>query len=62
MSEILGSPNNAVMAAEANPTALKLPLLRCGNACKDFKAIIIKGAEHSAKKKPSRLGEIEVHR
>jgi hypothetical protein len=32
---------------DAHLTTLKLPLLRCGKACKDFEAVIVKCIAHS---------------
>jgi hypothetical protein len=45
---ILASLNDAVVGEQEDFTGLKLPLLRCGNACKDFEAIIDKCAENSS--------------
>ncbi|KAH7357319.1 hypothetical protein BKA66DRAFT_428130 [Pyrenochaeta sp. MPI-SDFR-AT-0127] len=53
LSGALTSLNQAATGAEDDFTALKLPLLRCGNACKDFEAIIVKCSEHSRKSRTS---------
>jgi hypothetical protein len=51
LTSVLGSLNQAVADADAdadaNFAALTIPLLRCGNACNDFKAIIVKSAERT---------------
>jgi hypothetical protein len=47
LTSVLGSLSQAVADAEADFVALKIPLLRCGNACRDFEAIIVKCAGHS---------------
>lgn len=47
LTQVLASLNDAIAESEADFIALKLPLFRCGNACRDFEAIIIKCAEHS---------------
>jgi hypothetical protein len=44
LTAVLGSLNQAVADADADFVALRIPLFRCGNACKDFKAIIVKCA------------------
>lgn len=53
LSRALTSLNQAAAGAEEDFAALKLPLLRCGNACKDFEAIIVKCSEHSVKPRTS---------
>jgi HPt (histidine-containing phosphotransfer) domain-containing protein len=44
LTMVLKSLNEAAEEAEVDFTTLKLPLCRCGNACKEFEAIIIKCA------------------
>jgi hypothetical protein len=44
--QILKSLSDAVAEPEADFAALKLPLLRCGNACKEFEAVINKCVEN----------------
>ena len=44
---VLGSLRETVTNTDADLTALKLPLLRCGNACNDFEAVIVKCTAHS---------------
>jgi hypothetical protein len=50
---VLTSLNEAAEGAEVSFTTLKLPLCRCGDACKEFEAIIVKYAEHSSGTKTS---------
>jgi len=38
----------AAAETDADLTTLKTPLIRCGNACKDFEAVIIKCTAHSS--------------
>lgn len=47
LTEVLKSLQEAVADSDVDFTALKLPLLRCGKACKDFEAVIIKCTAHS---------------
>lgn len=47
LGEVLRSLNQMAVDPALDFTPLKLPLLRCGNACKDFEAAIVKCAEHS---------------
>ncbi|KAH7061973.1 hypothetical protein BKA63DRAFT_527183 [Paraphoma chrysanthemicola] len=44
---VLTSLNEAAERGEVDFATLKLPLCRCGNACKDFEAIIVKTTQHS---------------
>ena len=44
---ILGSLRETVNNTDADLTTLKLPLLRCGKACNDFEAVIVKCTAHS---------------
>ena len=44
---VLGSLRETVTGADADLTALRLPLLRCGKACRDFEAVIVKCTAHS---------------
>jgi hypothetical protein len=44
---VLESLNEVAPEAQTDFAPLKLPLLCCGNACKDFEKIIVKCAEHS---------------
>jgi hypothetical protein len=50
---VLESLREATTATDADFTALRLPLLRCGNACKDFEAVIIKCTAHSDRPRTS---------
>jgi hypothetical protein len=45
LEKVLTFLHEAAINPDADLTALKLPLLRCGEACKDFEAIIIKSTE-----------------
>lgn len=47
LKSVLESLSRAVTESEADYVALKIPLSRCGNACRDFEAIIIKSTGHS---------------
>jgi hypothetical protein len=47
LTMVLTSLSEVVEGTEVDFTALKLPLCRCGNACKEFEAIIVKCTEHS---------------
>jgi hypothetical protein len=44
---VLVSLRETVASTDADFTTLKLPLLRCGKACKDFEAVIVKCTAHS---------------
>ena len=44
---VLESLRETVTGTDTNLTTLKLPLLRCGKACKDFEAVIVKCTAHS---------------
>ena len=48
LTGVLKSLQEAVAESDVDLTALKLPLLRCGKACKDFEAVIVKCTAHSA--------------
>lgn len=50
---VLSSLNTAVADETADLEPLKLPLLRCGNACREFEAIIVKPTARSAGSRPS---------
>ncbi|KAE9378847.1 hypothetical protein N431DRAFT_363556 [Stipitochalara longipes BDJ] len=47
LSDVLQSLQETCVSTDVDLTALKLPLLRCGKACKDFEAVIIRCAAHS---------------
>ncbi|PMD46791.1 hypothetical protein L207DRAFT_451367 [Hyaloscypha variabilis F] len=47
LNGILRSLQETAASTNADLTTLKLPLLRCGKACKDFEAVIAKCAAHS---------------
>lgn len=53
LTSVLESLSQAVADADADFVALKIPLHRCGNACKDFEAIILKSAERSGDSRTS---------
>jgi hypothetical protein len=44
---VLRSLQETAANTDADLTALKLPLLRCGKACKDFEAVIVRCTAHS---------------
>ena len=44
---VLASLRETVTDTDADLTALRLPLLRCGKACCDFEAVIVKCTAHS---------------
>lgn len=44
---VLQSLHEVATNTDTDFTALKLPLLRCGKACKDFEAVIVKCTAHS---------------
>ena len=50
LNEVLHELQKMVISGGVDLSLLQLPLLRCGNACKDFKAIIDKCATHSESK------------
>ena len=56
LTSVLESLNQAVADADADFVALRIPLYRCGNACKDFEAIIVKCAEGSSDSRTSFRG------
>jgi hypothetical protein len=47
LNDVLQSLQETSVSTEADLTALKLPLLRCGKACKDFEAVILRCTAHS---------------
>lgn len=47
LTAVLASLQDAATSTDTTFAALKLPLLRCGNACKDFDAVIAKCTSHS---------------
>lgn len=47
LNKVLQSLYETTANADADLTALKLPLLQCGKACKEFEAVIIKSTAHS---------------
>ena len=53
LNEILESLHDVVANTNADLTALKLPLLRCGKGCKDFEEVIIKCTARSGGSKTS---------
>lgn len=48
LNGVLLSLQKAAANKDADLTTLKLPLLRCGKACKDFEAVIVKCTAHSS--------------
>jgi hypothetical protein len=48
LNGILRSLQETAASTDADLTTLRLPLLRCGKACKDFEAIIVKCTTHSS--------------
>ena len=53
LDEVLQSLTETATGNETYLDALKLPLLRCGTACKDFETVIIKCTTHSDGSKTS---------
>jgi hypothetical protein len=47
LNGVLESLRETATNADADFTSLKLPLLRCGKACNDFEAVIVKCTAHS---------------
>src|SRR5687767_12599122 len=47
LEEVLQSLREAATSSNVNLTSLKLPLLRCGKACKEFEDVIAKCAVRS---------------
>lgn len=48
LSEVLESLQVAVTTDDADLAALKVPLLRCGKTCGEFKALIVQCTAHSS--------------
>ena len=53
LNGVLRSLAETATGNETHLDALKLPLLRCGAACKDFEAVVIKCSAHSDGSKTS---------
>ncbi|KAF4620150.1 hypothetical protein G7Y89_g14671 [Cudoniella acicularis] len=53
LNGVLRSLQETAASTDADLTSLKLPLLRCGNACRDFEAVILKCTAHSSGSKTS---------
>jgi hypothetical protein len=47
LNGVLRSLQETAANTDADLTTLNLPLFRCGKACKDFEAVIVKCAAHS---------------
>jgi hypothetical protein len=47
LNDVLQSLQETVTGTDADLSILKLPLLRCGKACKDFEAVIASCTAHS---------------
>lgn len=47
LNDVLQSLQETCVSTDADFAALKLPLLRCGKACKDFEAVILRCTAHS---------------
>jgi hypothetical protein len=47
LTDVLQSLQGTSVSTDADLSALKLPLLRCGKACKDFEAVILRCTAHS---------------
>jgi hypothetical protein len=47
LDAVLQTLQETALDADAELAALKLPLLRCGKACRDFEAVIVKCTTHS---------------
>lgn len=45
---VLSRLNDTIQAADVNLTTLGLPLLRCGNACKEFEQELLKSSSRSS--------------
>ena len=50
---VLQSLHATVAITNTDLTALKLPLLRCGKACREFEAVIVQCTAHSGGKRTS---------
>lgn len=48
LNHVLQSLQETAPSTDVDLTALKLPLLRCGKACKDFEAVIVRCTAHSS--------------
>jgi hypothetical protein len=48
LSDVLQSLQETAAGTDADLAVLKLPLLRCGKACKDFEAVIVRCTAHSS--------------
>ncbi|CZR68787.1 uncharacterized protein PAC_18686 [Phialocephala subalpina] len=53
LNDVLRSLQETVASTDIDLTALKLPLFRCGKACKDFETVIIRCTAHSSKTRTS---------
>jgi len=53
LDDVLQSLREATANHQADLATLKLPLFRCGQACKDFEAVIAKCTAHSGGSKTS---------
>jgi hypothetical protein len=53
LNGVLRSLQETTTSTNVDLTTLRLPLLRCGKACKDFEAIIAKCAAHSRESRTS---------
>ena len=53
LNGILRSLQETAASMDVDLTTLKLPLLRCGKACKDFEVIITKCTAHSSESRTS---------
>lgn len=47
LTGVLQSLDDVARSSDADFTALKLPLRRCGSACSDFEALLAKCSQHS---------------
>jgi hypothetical protein len=47
LNEVLQSLHSTATDTDVDVTALELPLLRCGKACRDFEVVIAKCTSHS---------------
>ena len=50
---VLQSLQETAATSDADLTSLKLPLLRCGKACKDFEAVVVRCTAHSSASRTS---------
>jgi hypothetical protein len=53
LQDVLASLHQATRDSKTDFTALKTPLLRCGNACNEFETVIMKATAHSQGPKTS---------